>query len=193
MLENVRTPGVENLVERLESALEAPTDHARAYAVKDVLSGMIGAGEVRLPASFVAPLPDRYARRLLHRDLDRGFTVVVMTWGPGQGTPLHDHAGIWCVEGTAMGEMEVVQFEKVSEAPDGSCRFEERGRARALAGSAGALIPPFEYHILRNGLPDGVSATIHVYGGEMDHCHLFEPQVGGGYRRVRRELSYHDA
>ncbi len=27
-----------------------------------------------------------------------------MTWGPGQGTPLHDHAGIWCVEGVVEGK-----------------------------------------------------------------------------------------
>jgi hypothetical protein len=30
-----------------------------------------------------------------------------------------------------------------------------------------------------------------VYGGEMDHCHVFEPEDDGSYRRVRKELCYH--
>jgi hypothetical protein len=34
--------------------------------------------------------------------------------------------------------------------------------------------------------------TLHVYGGEMDHCHIFEPAGDGTYRRQRRALSYHD-
>jgi hypothetical protein len=115
-----------------------------------------------------------------------------MTWGPGQGTILHDRAGIWCVEGTVSGEMEVLQYELAERTRGGGYRFVERGRVRALAGSAGALIPPFEYHVLRNGLADGVSVTLHVYGGEMDHCHLFEPAGDGAYRRVERPLAYHD-
>jgi len=31
-----------------------------------------------------------------------------------------------------------------------------------------------------------------VYGGEMDHCHVFEPSGDGVYRRVTRSLSYTD-
>ena len=45
-----------------------------------------------------------------------------MTWGPGQGTPLHDHAGIWCVECVVEGEMEVRQYDLVEENA-GSFRF----------------------------------------------------------------------
>jgi len=33
---------------------------------------------------------------------------------------------------------------------------------------------------------------MHVYGGEMDHCHVFEPSGDGTYRRVMRALSYHE-
>jgi len=34
------------------------------------------------------------------------------------------------------------------------------------------------------------SVTLHVYGGEMDHCHVFEPQPDGSYLRLRKELCY---
>jgi len=182
--------GLPALVERLAEAVSRPTVETRAGAVKKVLSDTIRAGELELDERFFRPKPDVYARRLLHRDLERGFTAVVMTWGPGQGTALHDHAGMWCVEGTLSGEMEVLQYELAESTPDGRYRFEPRGTVRAKPGASGALIPPFEYHVLRNGFTDRVSLTLHVYGGEMDHCHLFEPEADGWFRRRSRPLGY---
>ncbi len=116
--------------------------------------------------------------------------MVVMTWAPGQKTALHDHAGIWCVECVVDGNMEVAQYDLTSKT-GGVYRFEQRTHVVAGRGSAGCLIPPFEYHTLGNaaGTP---SVTLHVYGGEMDHCHVFEPSGDGSYRRVRKELAYHE-
>ena len=39
--------------------------------------------------------------------------------------------------------------------------------------------------------PDPKAAiTLHVYGGEMKFCHVFNPVGEGGYRREYRELYY---
>lgn len=189
---DIAVEGLPALLERLGEAVAAPTVGQRAGAVKHVLAETIRAGAIRLPERFYVPKPECYARRLLHRDLDRGFTAVVMTWGPGQGTALHDHAGMWCVEGTIEGEMEVLQYELAEQSGDGRCRFVPRGHVRARPGASGALIPPFEYHVLRNGFDDRVSLTLHVYGGEMDHCTLFEPDGDGWHRRRERPLAYDD-
>jgi len=181
--------GVDQLIERLDRAIGLGSAEATAASVKHVLSDLIRSRALRLPESFCRPRPESYARRLLHRDPATGWTAVVMTWGPGQGTLLHDHAGIWCVEGVVEGEMEIVQYELADER-DGRYRFAPRGRVHALAGASGALIPPFEYHVLRNALPDATSVTLHVYGGEMDHCHVFEENGDGSWRRVERRLAY---
>lgn len=181
--------GVDRLVERLGRAIGSDGVEAITTGVKAALSDAIRSGSLRLPDRFRRPLADSYARRLLHRDPATGWTAVVMTWGPGQGTLLHDHAGIWCVEGVVEGEMEVLQYE-LDGAEGERFRFTPRGRLRALPGSSGALIPPFEYHVLRNALPDATSVTLHVYGGEMDHCHVFEECGDGGYRRLERRLAY---
>ena len=34
-----------------------------------------------------------------------------MTWGPGQGTPVHDHGGLWCVEGVVEGQIAVTRYD----------------------------------------------------------------------------------
>jgi len=175
---------------RLDAAVMAGSLPQITEQVKIALQESLRHGTLTLPDRFRKARPDTYARRLLHRDPDSRYTMVVMTWGPGQGTALHDHAGIWCVECVVDGLMEVAQYELTSER-DGTFTFVERTRVKAGRGSAGCLIPPFEYHTLANAASTS-SVTLHVYGGEMDHCHIFEPASERTWRRVRKDLAYHD-
>ena len=144
---------------------------------------------LRLADRYRQPHPERYARRLLHRNIDLGYTAVVMTWGPGQRTGLHDHAGIWCVEVVAEGQMRATRYDLARETA-GVYAFVRQDEIDARVGDAGSLIPPFEYHVLANAQPDATSVTLHVYGGEMDRCNLYVPRGDGTYERQDRALSY---
>jgi predicted metal-dependent enzyme (double-stranded beta helix superfamily) len=179
-----------DLIARLDAAVRLGDPAAITVRIKQELEGAIRARAVALPESFRQPRAEGYARRLLHRDDELGYTAVVMTWGPGQHTPLHDHAGIWCVEGVVEGRMDVTQYDLVEESA-GGYQFEAKGCVHAAVGSAGCLIPPFEYHVLANAI-DEPSITLHVYGGEMTTCHVFEPVAGGRYVRQERALAYHE-
>jgi predicted metal-dependent enzyme (double-stranded beta helix superfamily) len=179
----------EQLIARLDSAVQAGEVHAITSRLKRELETLTREGRIQLPPRFHAVKPEGYARRLLHRDDRLGYTAVVMTWGPGQRTALHDHAGIWCVEGVVEGRMEVTRFELVDEA-DGTYAFDEKDRIVAAVGSAGSLIPPFEYHVLANAQSNQPSMTLHVYGGEMTSCHVFERRGDGRYERRTRTLGY---
>jgi predicted metal-dependent enzyme (double-stranded beta helix superfamily) len=179
----------ESLKGKLDAAVGAPDVTTIAHQIKAALQDVLRRQGLSLPERFHTSLPDTYARRLLHRDPDGRYTVVVMTWGPGQKTALHDHAGIWCVECVVDGEMEITQYDLISD-DGGNYRFSRQNCVAASRGAAGCLIPPFEYHTLANARPDRSSITMHVYGGEMDHCHVFEPSGDGLYRRVTRALSY---
>jgi predicted metal-dependent enzyme (double-stranded beta helix superfamily) len=175
---------------RLDEAVTAGDPARVTHLVKEILQDAVKYDTLALPLRFYEPRADTYARRLLHRDPAGRYTAVVMTWGPGQGTALHDHAGIWCVECVVDGRMEVTQFDLLSDDGD-TCRFAAQTRVTAERGAAGCLIPPFEYHQLSNSRP-GTSITLHVYGGEMDHCNVYEPAGTDTYRRVVRRLCYHD-
>jgi predicted metal-dependent enzyme (double-stranded beta helix superfamily) len=175
--------------DRLDAVVHGETPDRIPGLVKGVLIDSMQCGSLVVPESFRQPIEGTYARRLLHRDPSGQYTMVVMTWGPGQKTALHDHAGIWCVECVVDGTMEVAQYDLLSE-DSGAFRFQQRNCVVAGRGSAGCLIPPFEYHTLGNAA-ETPSITLHVYGGEMDHCHVFEPSDDGAYRRVRKELAYH--
>jgi predicted metal-dependent enzyme (double-stranded beta helix superfamily) len=178
-----------DLVRRLDEAVAARDDESRCRNVKCVLVDVTTNGELFIDAPYLVPAADRYARRLMHRDPAGRYTVIAMVWGAGQGTPLHDHAGIWCVECVYRGRIKVTSYSVRGGNPEtGIVQFEKETEIMAGPGEAGALIPPFEYHVLTNADPTP-SVTIHVYGGEMTHCHIFSP-VAGGYRREYRELAY---
>jgi 3-mercaptopropionate dioxygenase len=183
------SPRVEQLIHRLDAAVAHDDDEQRCRLVKHALTEIVGLGEDMLDPIFLQPAPDSYARRLLHRDPNGRYTVLAMVWDRGQGTALHDHAGMWCVECVYRGRIEVTSYSIRGGDPErGVVHFEEERRIHAGPGEAGALIPPFEYHVLRNA-DDRPAVTIHVYGGEMTSCHVFEP-VEGGWRRRFKTLRY---
>lgn len=184
-----RQPRVQELVRRLDEAMTPRDDAGRCRAVKQVLVDAIKPGIDLLEPSFLVPTPERYARRLVHRDPQDRYTVIAMVWDRGQGTPLHDHAGIWCVECVYQGRIRVTSYSVRGGDPERDLvQFEQETVIHAGVGEAGALIPPFEYHVLENA-QDTPAVTLHVYGGEMTHCHVFEPAEGGWLRKYR-ELCY---
>jgi predicted metal-dependent enzyme (double-stranded beta helix superfamily) len=179
------------LIERLNAAVGEGSPDAITRRVKRDLEDLLGNGVLELPARFTVPRPDCYARRLLYQDPDDRFTAVVMTWGPGQGTPVHDHGGLWCVEGVVEGQMQVTQFDVRAEGD--AYRVRPVGAPIAAGvGSAGRLIPPTDYHVLENALKDATSVTLHVYGGNLTGCRIFTPDGNGRYVESVRALSYHD-
>ncbi len=184
-------PGLRDLVQRLDAAVGLGGVEAITGRVKHELCDLLSRSALDLPEAYCRTRQEGYARRLLHHDERLGYSAVVMTWAPGQCTPLHDHGGLWCVEGVVDGAMQVTQFD-LTEQGGGSYSFVERGRIRAGVGTAGALIPPSDYHVLGNALADRPSITLHVYGGDLTNCHVFLPRGDGRYERHERCLSYHE-
>ena len=184
-------PGLSELVTRLDRSVEAGGAEAVTAAVKADLEYVLGQRKLTLPASFTEPLKDCYARRLLHRDPRGRYSAIVMTWGPGQGTAVHDHGGLWCVEGVVDGEIAVTQY-LVQQETDGYYRVTPIGSVLAGTGSAGCLIPPTDHHVLANARPTRASVTLHVYGGDLDDCKVFLPATRDGrYAETTKMLSFH--
>jgi predicted metal-dependent enzyme (double-stranded beta helix superfamily) len=185
-------PGHDKLVEALDAAVASGDQHAITSALRNTLCCLIQDPDVALPACVHQPIIDHYARRELYRSPRHGYSVVAMTWGPGQGTPVHDHSGLWCVEGVWDGQLEITQYELLER--DGErYRFRAAGGMCAGPGSAGSLIPPHEYHSIRNASPAAIAVTLHIYKAPMECCSMFTPQDGEWYVRAPRELATDDA
>ena len=184
-------PGSDKLVAALDSAISAGDEHAITAALRRTLCALIRDRDVQLPACVFEPIDDHYARRELYRSPRFGYSVVAMTWGPGQGTPVHDHCGLWCVEGVWDGQLEITQYELL-EQQDDRVRFRAAGGMHAGPGSAGSLIPPHEYHTIRNPSDDTVAVTLHIYKAPMGCCSMFVPLDGEWFVRQTKSLCTDD-
>ena len=88
-----------------------------------------------------------------------------MVWDHRQGTPLHDHAGMWCVECVYQGKIRVTSYSVHGGDPEtGVVQFEKEKAVHAGVGEAGALIPPFEYHVLENASDQPLAWNIGTTG-----------------------------
>jgi len=180
-------PGHDKLVAAIDAAVAAGDEHAVTAALRNTLCKMIRDRDVNLPDCVFDPIDDHYARRELYRSPELGYSVVAMTWGPGQGTPMHDHSGLWCVEGVWDGELEITQYELLERSGE-NFRFRAAGGMHAGPGSAGSLIPPHEYHTIRNASEDAVAVSLHIYKAPMECCSMFVPREGEWFRRVDKAL-----
>ena len=167
-------PGCRELIEAIDHAVGMDSTFAVTDSLRNSLCKLMRSGTVKLPECVFETAQGRYARRELYRSEQHGYCVVAMTWGPGQGTPIHDHDGMWCVEGVWNGALEIVQYELLEHDAQRYC-FQAVGSIQAGTGSAGSLIPPHEYHSIRNPSDDAVTVSLHVYSGPMVRCSVFQP------------------
>lgn len=150
-----------------------PPDEARLLEGAQPLMKALVAHDDWLPEPMAAAHPQYYQQHLLYGDpLDR-FSLVSFVWGPGQKTPVHDHT-VWGVIGMLRGT-ECAQ------------RYTRDAQGRIVASGAEATMRPGDIdtvsptlgdiHVVRNGLDDQVSISIHLYGGNIGRIsrHVFVP------------------
>jgi len=114
-----------------------------------------------LPDIYAAPDPGRYRQYLLYRDPAARFSVVSFVWGPGQATPIHDHT-VWGLVGMLRGSEIAERYERQG----GALRL--IGSDRSQAGDVDAVSPRIgDVHRVSNAVADGVSISIHLYGGDI--------------------------
>ena len=138
------TSKVDELIRRLDEAVAVHDDAIRCQQRQARAHRRRQSGEYFIDPPFLQPIPERYARRLLHRDPEGRYTVIVMVWGVGQGTPLHDHAGIWCVECVYRGRIQVTSFSVRGGDPESGDRPVRQGegghRRRRRGGRADSAV-----------------------------------------------------
>ena len=185
-------PGCDRLLAMIDAAVALGDERAVTDALRNGLCQAIRDRSITLPDCVFEPVDDHYARRELYRCETAGYSVVAMTWGPGQGTPIHDHSGMWCVEGIWQGQLEICQYD-LKERDGDRFRFEPVGTHLAGAGSAGSLIPPHEYHTIRNPSRTDIAVSLHIYKAALTCCAMFQPEGGDWYRKADRQMGLDEA
>lgn len=116
---------------------------------------------------------EHYARHYLHREPGDRFVVMALVWGPGQGTPVHDH-GTWGVFGVYENEIEAANFKRLDDGSDDEyADLRETGRLFLTKGATGWVLPPNEEIHWNRNASDATTITLHVYGKTITGFHVF--------------------
>lgn len=184
------------LVERLDNL--APGDIAVDRVQEIVADGLLDEATLR---PFLGVRTDKYARRLVHRG--PYFDVMVLTWAPGQFTPIHNHAGNLGWVRLVRGQISEETFKLVpgSSLPDAAIAGDVRGdggnvglvrTGEGVIAQVGAVATADRVRAIhRLGNPAGPNGdptvTLHVYSLPHDTCLAFDLE-----RRTcqRRDLSF---
>ena len=129
-----------------------------------------------LDPAFARPHPRYYQQYLLYADPDDRFSVVSFVWGPGQGSPIHNHT-VWGVIGMLRGA-EITQNYEIDADGKPHAVSEERELA---PGDVEFVSPTIgDVHRVRNALNDRASVSIHAYGANIGTVkrHIFGPRGG---------------
>jgi predicted metal-dependent enzyme (double-stranded beta helix superfamily) len=113
---------------------------------------------------------DGYRSHVLHAERDGGFSIVALTWRPGQVTPIHDHV-TWCVFGVIQG---IEHEELFTLDADRGCLVEAGSETNGI-GEVSGFAPPGDIHRVRN-VGERTAISIHVYGTDVS-------RIGSSVRR----------
>ncbi|HTC27573.1 cysteine dioxygenase family protein [Dyella sp.] len=119
-----------------------------------------------------------FERWLLGRRGRPGVSVLVMAWPAGYTTPSHDHAGLWGIELSLYGALEVESWSRESTAQ----AWQLRGRDWLGPGDATWFDADVPYmHRCRNLSRHETALTLHIYGGDLDDYATYEESESEPY------------
>ena len=163
-------PEFEALVTATRAAVESDADWSQtAELVADQLRRHLPSPAVLSPELRVGD-PETYRSHLLHAEPDGSFSIVALTWRPGQVTPIHDHV-TWCVFGVIQG----VEHEELFTLDEDGDRLVPAGTSANPAGEVSGFAPPGDIHRVRN-VGDDTAISIHIYGTDVS-------RIGSSVRR----------
>lgn len=158
-----------------DSVFDADVDEsARLTRATLALQALI-ARDDWLPPAMAEEHPEHYCQHLLYCDPAHRYSLISAVWGPGQGTPIHDHL-TWGVVGMLRG----AEWSQHYSVGDGMPRTV--GEPELLEPGKLTTVSPLsrDVHRVWNAYSDRVSISIHLYGGDIGSIerHVFDSSTG---------------
>jgi predicted metal-dependent enzyme (double-stranded beta helix superfamily) len=118
-----------------------------------------------------------FERWLLAERSKPALSVLVMAWPPNHLTPVHDHAGLWGLEITLHGALEVQSYAR--DPLTGDLRIQGRDW---LGPGDGTWFEGDQRHAhrCRNLSRYDTALTLHVYGGDLAEFFAYEQAEPAG-------------
>jgi cysteine dioxygenase len=127
----------------------------------------------------------QYTRNLVA--LEARYELMVLCWGPGQESPIHNHEGQDCWMAVLEGEIEEVRYPIPAAASSGPLRA--KGSATFGAGQVAFIRDEMGLHLVRpTPAARAGGVTLHLYSSPYAECNCYCPETG---RVTRKKLGHH--
>ncbi|MCX4967001.1 cysteine dioxygenase family protein [Streptomyces sp. NBC_00654] len=128
-----------------------------------------------------------YTRLLLNSPQD-AFQVVLVFWGPGKGSPIHDHDDTIGAVSALTGETKEIKY--VTTGQVGECvELAEAGEFTIAPGRITPILPEDDkqLHLMVNEKTHW-AATVHVYLTAIHRYQMYLAAPGGSFRTAETSL-----
>jgi predicted metal-dependent enzyme (double-stranded beta helix superfamily) len=165
-----------HFIREVRTSVFVPTVHENERPA--IAAGLLRALVSRddwLPQEMAETHPTHHNQHLLYCDPDDRFSVLSVVWGPGQGTPIHDHL-TWGAIGMLRGAEWSQQYCITGGVPRAAGMPERLG-----PGQVTTVSPRLgDVHRVWNAFHDRASVSIHLYGGDIGKIerHAFDAATG---------------
>jgi 3-mercaptopropionate dioxygenase len=175
-------PGLRQIVREVETAWALRETTQVVAALNARMPALIEQYRPQLPGWAADKDMRGYRRIELHHCPVQGFQILAMVWGPGQGTPVHDHREQWGIESVWQGELDVIDFA-VRETAGDFLRLEPNNVSRLLTGQSLGFTPEQGLHLCRNPSSRDVTLSLHIYARALDVFNKYVDVGSGWYER----------
>lgn len=155
---------LDRFVSRMDSLMiSAGDDEARILDEGQHLLRELVSHDDWLPDDYGQADPDHFRQNMLYRMPGKDFTILCVVWGPGQAATPHNHT-VWGM----IGQLRGAELNRSYAAPVAGEPMKTVSEITLLPGQTLALSPQLgDIHDVTN-VADGVSVSIHVYGGDLE-------------------------
>jgi len=116
----------------------------------------------------------RYTRNLV--DSGNGkYNLILLCWGEGHGSAIHDHANSHCFMKMMQGELVEVRF---AWPEDGQEKMKEIGRTRLPLNSVCYINDSLGLHRVENASHVEPAVSLHLYCPPYESCSIFNQTTG---------------
>ena len=115
------------------------------------------------------------------------FELLLLAWGAGQESPIHNHGGQDCWMGVLSGRIEELRYPL--PAPGGKGPLELRQSQVYAPGEVAFIRDEIGLHLVRSA-HDAPAVSLHLYAAPYDHCNVYCPDTGEITRRKLSDYSH---
>lgn len=176
--ENSRQGKINTLRELIDALHDAfKTDHVDIDHVQDLMSSYKSNPlEWKKYAKFDRY---RYTRNLVDEGNGR-FNLMVLCWGEGHGSAIHDHADAHCVMKVLQGELCETRYAwpSVEEQNDNEKELEELEKNTLRVNEICYINDSLGLHRVENPSTVNPAVSLHLYSPPFSTCSVFNKQTG---------------